>query len=142
VPKNILDEELSMRTIKFYQEQAQKNVDKLITVVEMQYNALSSVTFTYAGKITNVLTIKSNHDKLSYMAYGNAHKFNALIGKKMGELIVKFEKPQKTTTMAKVVAEKTVVNAKTKAMAAKKATAKFTQKAMNKAVKTAEELSS
>ena len=78
-----------MRTIKSYQEQLLQNVEKLITTAELQYNALSSVTFTFAGKYTNVLGIKSRHDKLSYMAYGNARKLNKLFGVKTDAIIIK-----------------------------------------------------
>lgn len=116
-----------MQTIKYYQEQAQQTVDKVINIAEVQYNALSSVAFTYAGKLTNVLSIKGSHDKISYMAYGKAREFNKLIGETTGELILKIEKPQTKTSKAKAAANKVVATVKNNATTAKATTDKVSK---------------
>jgi hypothetical protein len=118
-----------MRTIKSYQEQVQQTVNKLITVAELQYNALSSVTFTYAGRYTNVLGIKSSHDKISYMAYGKARELNNLVAVKTAAIIIKFDKPQTTQARVRAASQKGLEAAN------KQATAfidKVTNKAINK----------
>jgi len=129
---NGLDEELSMRTIKSYQEQVQQLIDKILTAAELQYNALSSVTFTYAGKDANVLSIKTSHDKLSYMTYRKARELNNLVGLKASEVIVRFEKPQTIKEKAKAASQLVLDTSNSKATAFKSTVTKVTNKAVKK----------
>ena len=81
-----------MQKIKLYQQQAQQSIDRLITTAEVEYNALTSITFTYAGQFANVLRIKGFHDKLSYITFGKARELNEQVGSKTAGLIVQLEK--------------------------------------------------
>lgn len=108
-----------MQTILSIQKQLEQEVDKLITIAEVQYNALSSVAFTYAGKFTNVLSIKGRHDQLSYMACDNARKLNKIVGSKTAAVIVKFEKPQTTRVKVETATKKAFSQAQLKAAATK-----------------------
>lgn len=119
-----------MQSIKSYQEDVQQAIDKLISAVEVQHNALSSVTFTYAGKYTNLLKLKSTHDKYSYMAYGKARKLNKLVGDKTGAVIVKIEGPKSNKDKVKVSSKKALKSAQAKARAAKASISKASRDAM------------
>ena len=119
-----------MQSIKSYQEDVQQAIDKLISAVEVQHNALSSVTFTYAGKYTNLLKRKSAHDNYSYIAYGKARKLNKLVGDKTGEVIVRIEGPKSNKDKVKVKSKKVLKSAQAKAQAAKTSISKVSQEAL------------
>jgi hypothetical protein len=121
-----------MRTIMSYQEQVQQTINKLITASELQYNALSSVTFTYAGKYVNVLRVKSSHDKFSYITYGKARELTTLVGDKTAAIIIKFEKPQTTQAKLKAASQRGLETANKQAAAFKSSIANVTKTAMNK----------
>ncbi len=100
-----------MGVIASYQENIEKKVDKAITAVELQYNALASVTFTYLGRYTNVLALKSQHDKLSYGAYSKARQVNKAIGDQASVFIARVERPETPQSKFKNAASKAIQSA-------------------------------
>jgi len=121
-----------MRTIKYYQEQAQEVIKKAISTIEKQHTKFAEATFTYAEKLSNLEAVKSKHNKIAGLTYDKAHEVNKLIGENAGKLIFKFEKPQTVSSKAKAKAKKAVATAKKKATEAKASTTKATQKIVKK----------
>jgi len=98
----------SMEKVKSYQEKVQGSVEKAISAVE------------------------NKHAKVAGFVYSKAHDVNNFIGKKSGELISKFEKPETKTAKVKKTAKKAATTAKKKATAAKAATSKATKAVVDK----------
>jgi hypothetical protein len=92
-----------MSTIKTYQEQVQDVVAKAIDAVEEQYKALSTASFGYAEKLTNVDSVKAKHDEYVTIASTKARDVNKAVGGYASDLIAKFEKeaPKKAKPAAK-----------------------------------------
>jgi len=103
-----LEKEYSMDTIKSYQEKIQDSVEKVIS------------------------TIESKHGEIADQVYAQARKTNKLIGKRIGELILKFEKPETATNKAKKAVKEATSTAKKKVTAAKAATTRATQAVVEK----------
>jgi ABC-type antimicrobial peptide transport system ATPase subunit len=107
-----------------YQSRVEKNVDSLISMLELQYNTVSSVTFTYAGRFGNVISIKNRHDRISYLAYSKARELNGLVGQQTALIIARFEKPETVNDKAKAVGRRTLKSVSERALAAKKSLGK------------------
>lgn len=105
------DEGYLMGTIKSYQEKVQGGIENAISAVE------------------------NKHGEIADLVYGKVRETNNFFGGKVGEFILKFEKPETKTDKVKKVAKKATTAAKKKVITAKAATVKATISVVEKVEK-------